>query len=478
MKSTFARIFTIATVILLVALVLIGTFFQFLVRDYLTGYTMDALRQEAASIAKLASSYAGTDGDGLRTLEFQVNLDVAANVTGSDVLVFDAQGHFLRIPDGMNPDKQGTLVLSSDFIRQVSEAGTFDHTGTIPGLYEDTRNMVAVPIFSRSTDHCMGLVLVSHPVNSISLIMSRISNIFLMVSLLVVLMAIIAMSFFAHQQSAPLRQMTQSAVAFGHGNLNVRVPVDDSYPEDVENLARAFNNMAQELQKSEYQRQEFVANVSHELKTPMTTIAGYIDGILDGTIPLERQRHYLTIVSDETKRLSRLVRSMLDISRLQDQGGIPEEKKIHFDMEECAGQVLITFEQKINDKGLEVEVDMPEHPVYTRADPDAVTQVIYNLLDNAVKFCPRGGTLGLQIQEGGGRIYTSISNSGPTIPPEELPLVFDRFHKLDKSRTKNRDGWGLGLYIVKTLVCSHGEDIAVSSQNDKTTFTFTMPLVN
>ena len=478
MKNTFTRIFVIATVILLVALVLIGTFFQFLVRDYLMGYTMDALRQEADSLAQLASSYVGVDGDGLRTLEFQVNLDVAANVTGSDVLVFDAQGRFLRLPADMDLDKYGMLALSTDFIRQVAEAGSFDHTGTIPGLYEDTRNMVAAPIFSPGTDQCMGLVLVSHPVHSLSLIMSRIANIFLMVSLLVVLMAIIAMSFFAHQQSAPLRQMTQSAVAFGHGNLNVRVPVDDSYPEDVENLARAFNNMAQELQKSEYQRQEFVANVSHELKTPMTTISGYIDGILDGTISPERQRHYLTIVSDETKRLSRLVRSMLDISRLQDQSGIPEEKKIHFDMEECAGQVLITFEQKINDKGLEVDVDMPAHPMYTRADPDAVTQVIYNLIDNAVKFCPRGGTLGLQIQEGGGRIYTSISNSGPTIPPEELPLVFDRFHKLDKSRTINRDGWGLGLYIVKTLVCSHGEDISVSSQNDQTTFTFTMPLVN
>ena len=476
MKSTFTRIFTFATVILLLALVLIGTFFQFLVRDYLTDHTMDALMQEADSIARLASSYAGSDGSGLRTLEFQVNLDVAADVTDSEVLVFDARGYLLRTTDAQ--ELEDHLVLSRDFIRQITENGSFASTSTIPGLYDEPRNMVAAPIFSPGTDNFMGMVLVSRPVVSISLVMSRISNIFLMVSLLVVLMAIIAMSFFAHQQGAPLRRMTQTAVAFGHGDLNARVSVDDSYPEDVENLARAFNNMAQELQKSEYQRQEFVANVSHELKTPMTTIAGYIDGILDGTIPPERQRHYLTIVSDETKRLSRLVRSMLDISKLQDQGGIPEEKKIHFDMEECAGQVLITFEQKINDKGLEVEVDMPDHPMYTRADPDAVTQVIYNLIDNAVKFCPRGGTLGLQIQEGGNRIYTSISNTGETIPPEELPLVFDRFHKLDKSRTKNRDGWGLGLYIVKTIVCSHGEDISVSSQNGKTTFTFTMPLVN
>ena len=121
---------------------------------------------------------------------------------------------------------------------------------------------------------------------------------------------------------------------------------------------------------------------------------------------------------------------------------------------------------------------MPEHPVYTMANPDYISQGIYNLIDNAVKFCPDGGNLGLRIKEGGSKAYVSVSNDGETIPPDELPLVIDRFHKLDKSRSQNRDGWGLGLYIVKTIVCSHGEDISVSSKDGKTDFTFTMPLVN
>jgi len=294
----------------------------------------------------------------------------------------------------------------------------------------------------------------------------------------VVLLAVFGVTAFARRESRPLRDMAKVANAFAHGNLKARVKLDDDYSMEMEELALAFNNMALSLQKSEYQRQEFVANVSHELKTPMTTISGYIDGILDGTIPDHRRDYYLQIVSDETKRLSRLVRSMLDISQLQKEEGIPEEKKMHFDLEECAGQVLITFEKKINDKGLDVDVDFPEHPVCTIANRDYVTQVIYNLLDNAVKFCPEGGTLGLKIREGGSKAYISISNTGDTIPPEELSLVFDRFHKLDKSRSKNRDGWGLGLYIVKTIVCSHGEDISVSSKDGKTEFTFTMPLVN
>ena len=165
------------------------------------------------------------------------------------------------------------------------------------------------------------------------------------------------------------------------------------------------------------------------------------------------------------------------MSRLQDQG-IPPEKMVRFDVAECLGQVLITFEQKINDKGLDVAVDFPEYPVYAQGDLDAITQVAYNLIDNAVKFCPSGGQLGLTLRASGSKVYVSVSNTGDTIPPEELPLVFDRFHKIDKSRSLNREGWGLGLYIVKTIICSHGEDISVTSRDGKTEFTFTLAGVN
>ena len=208
----------------------------------------------------------------------------------------------------------------------------------------------------------------------------------------------------------------------------------------------------------------------------MTTISGFVDGILDGTIPPEQSEAYLRLVSDETKRLSRLVRSMLDISRLQDQQGIPEEQKTRFDGEEILGQVLISFEQKIEEKKLQVQVDMPEHPVFTHANQDYITQVIYNLVDNGVKFCPEGGTLGISIREGGNKVYLSVINDGEDIPARELPLVFERFHKIDKSRSQNRDSWGLGLYIVKTIMSNLGESVTVTSEDGVTAFTFTLTL--
>ena len=474
MKTTFSRNFSTAASILLLALFVLGASFQMLVEEYLTETTVSGLRKDAEIVANLAASYA-IDGS-LSSREFLLNLDVASRVSDSDTIICDAGGNIILCSDALFGCNHQGLRVDSSYLSKVVREGGDAATGVISSLYPEHRYFVMTPITSDRSNG--GMVIVSTPTAATNQILTKISNIFLTAAAVVVLISVLAVSIFARRESRPLRDMAKAANAFGHGNLEARVKVDESYSEEIEELALAFNNMASSLQKSEYQRQEFVANVSHELKTPMTTISGYIDGILDGTIPAGRQDYYLQIVSDETKRLSRLVRSMLDISQLQKEQGIPEEKKMHFDLEEAMGQVLITFEQKINDKKLNVDVQMPEHPVFTIANRDYVTQVIYNLIDNAVKFCPQEGTLGLSIREGGNKVYVSISNEGETIPPEELPLVFDRFHKLDKSRSQNRDGWGLGLYIVKTIVCSHGENISVTSRDGKTEFTFTMPLVN
>ena len=475
MKTTFSRTFSTTVTILLLALILVGTSFQALVEDYLTESAVADLQQNCDAIASLASAYC-SEGS-LLNRDFMVNLDVASRVSNADAIIFNADGRVMLCSDVLTGCSHQGLRLSDSYLTKVLQNGGDVSTGTVPQLYEEPRFVVSSVIRDYITSEVLGIVVVSRPTYDTSVILSKISNIFLMVSLLVMAVCFVAMLLILKRQSDPLKQMATVARSFGHGDLDARVRLADDYPEEVEDLALAFNNMAQELQKSEYQRKEFVANVSHELKTPMTTISGYVDGILDGTIPAERRSYYLQIVSDETKRLSRLVRSMLDISRLQDQT-IGDDKKVQFDVEEMMGQVLITFEKKITDKKLDVDVDMPDHPVFTFASQDMMTQVTYNLIDNAVKFCPEGGTLGLKIRPAGSKIYISVANDGETIPAGELPLVFDRFHKIDKSRSQNRDGWGLGLYIVKTIVCSHGENISVSSRDGKTQFTFTLPLVN
>ncbi len=473
MRSAFSRSLIPAALVLMAALLLVGAAFQVLVKNYLTKKAMDELNNNCAVICDLVLAYhsSGTINSG----DFLLNLSLSEKLSDTDALICDASGTLLFCSDSpMGCEHQG-MRIRQEYLSCVLSSDSISSTGTVSGLYKDTRFIVARSVRTADAKPAY-IIIASSPTQQIVSVVKKLSNIYVSVAILAMLLSITLMAFFTRRHSKPLRDMANAANDFGHGRLDSRVYVDRRASEEMRDLALAFNNMAGSLQKSEYQRQEFVANVSHELKTPMTTISGFVDGMLDGTIPPERHRHYMQLVSDETKRLNRLVRSMLDISHLQN--GSIEDSKTRFDAEECAGQVLITFEQKIVEKNLSVAVQMPSHPVYTFANLDQITQVLYNLVDNAVKFCPVDGNLGLRIYEQSNKIYVTISNDGPTIPAEELPLLFDRFHKLDKSRSENRDGWGLGLYIAKTIICAHGEDISVSSKNEKTEFTFTLPLVN
>jgi signal transduction histidine kinase len=246
----------------------------------------------------------------------------------------------------------------------------------------------------------------------------------------------------------------------------------------VGELAAAFNAMADSLASAEERRREFISNVSHELKTPMTTIAGFSDGILDGTIPPEKEREALMVVSSETRRLSRLVRRMLDLSQLQAKENDTITAQEQFDISEIMCRVLVSLESKVNARHLDVDCQIPEEPVTVWGDPDGITQVCYNLLDNAIKFSTEGETLGISVSANkNGKAYISVRNKGEPIPPDELDLIFDRFHKSDQSRSVDKEGVGLGLYIVKTILNNHKENITVTSEEGVTEFTFTLALV-
>ena len=475
MKTSFSRNFFTYGAIFLAALLLVGISFQLLVKDYLEKKAVESLKNECSTIAQAASAYHADEG--LAARDFLLNLSVASQVSGSDTVICDPDGNLLLCSDApLGCKHKGLQISDAGYLQKIRQSGYVVSTGRLDGLYPDSRYVVSSAI-KDDDGQIIGIVVASAPTASTVKVLTRLSQTYLLICLIVVLAGMTVLTVYARKNTDPLRGMAKTAIKFGHGDLKARAHVPEGAPEEIRELALAFNNMAASLERSEYQRTEFVANVSHELKTPMTTIGGYLDGMLDGTIPPEKHRYYMQIVSDETKRLSRLVRSMLDISRLQEQD-IPEEQKTPFDLAERAGQVLLTFEQKITAKQAQVQVEFPEHPVMVLAGEDYITQVLYNLVDNAVKFCPEGQTLGIRLTEGGNKAFLTVYNDGETIPPEELPLVFDRFHKLDKSRSQNREGWGLGLYIVKTIICSHGEDISVSSADGKTEFTFTLPLVN
>ena len=474
MRSYFSRIFVPGTLLLIATLTIVGSFFQLFVRSYLKESTLDELKANSTTISRLAAAYFVEEE--MTGHDFLVNISVAASVSGADAVLCSIDGKLLLCSDApMGCAHQGQQI-SPDFVDQVLKNGSVADTGTMTGLYDTARYIVAVPV-ETNTGAYVGIVVLSAPISETGRVISWLTTTYIYVSAITIFIALTIMMIIARRQSTPLKEMAHAAVAFGHGDMKARMRVNKYDPLEVQEMAIAFNNMAVSLEKMESQRTEFVANVSHELKTPMTVIGGYIDGILDGTIPKDRHEYYMQIVSDETKRLSRLVRSMLEISQLKASEAVPESQKNRFDIGECAGRVLLSFEQKITEKHLDVDVRLPENPLFTMANQDSITQVIYNLLDNAVKFCPENGQIRLLVHDAGQKLQVTVANDGPAIPADELPLVFDRFHKLDKSRTREQVGWGLGLYIVKTIICSHGEDISVSSQDGNTAFTFTLPSV-
>ena len=468
----YGRQFATMVGMVLLSFLMLGASFATLSYQYTIREKKDTLERNARYIAQFTSNSLRTGDETVwRTSDFQSYLNSVALVSDTHIMVATPEGVVVYATQGGSalPALQ-YAALPRILTEQMAAGSRYVGMTTLDGLYDEARYLVGLPITS-AQGYLQGLVLVSSSASTISGVWRDLSGILLVTALAVILIAAIISSATSMRQSQPIKEIAAAARQFGLGQLDVRVDVGNRRDE-VGELAEAFNAMAESLSKSEQRRSEFIANVSHELKTPMTTIAGFADGILDGTIPPDQERHYLEIISSETRRLSRLVRSMLDLSRLQSDERAAQQQ---FDICETLVRALVTLERKVNAKHLEVDAQLPDDgPIPVWGDQDAITQVCYNLLDNAIKFSQEGGVLGLGVTVKGAKATITISNQGNTIPPEELSLVFDRFHKTDHSRSADRDGVGLGLYIVKTILNSHKENIICTSEDGLTKFVFTL----
>ena len=479
MRSLYRRQLAMMVSIMLVSFTLLAGAFMLLSYRYIIGETRDSVERNAGYVTSFTASYYRT----FLSLEFQDDfyrnyVASIARISNSDIIVADPKGKIIYNTAEEEPKVPEGGVLPEALTAQVLNEGSFNGMTTLGGLYEDKRYLAALPVVNQlgQVTVIQGMVLVAADASNLSEMWTATATIFFFSAVVVFLISVIASTLTSAHQTRPLNEMAEAARKFGQGEFDVRVDGYEDRCDEVGALAEAFNAMASSLEKVESQRAEFIANVSHELKTPMTTIAGFAEGILDGTIPPERERESLEIVVSETRRLSRLVRRMLDLSRLNALAESTVTAQEAFDLTEVMSQVLISLETKITGRQLDVDVKMPEDKLMVWGDPDAVTQVCYNLLDNAAKFAAPGTAITIQIVKKDGKAQTTIRNLGATIPPDELPLLFERFHKADYSRSMDREGVGLGLYIVKTILCNLKENITVSSEDGVTQFQFTLTL--
>jgi len=458
----------------LLTLILLGVSFFALSYNYVRTQKSEELLSRAQAMSQLSVSY--LESGRYLTMEqlqgdqnFLRLTDAAAAMSDIDLLICDAEGHVLLATD---ETLAGNVVtIPQEIVREVLEEGNCAERSDLNGLYEKKHLLVGVPAVHPESGVVLGQVFAAVTARSLDALWEGFVSLFFMTAFVVLMISFMASSITTMRQVKPIREMAQATRQYAEGNFDVRMN-DYDREDEIGELAASFNNMAESLQQTERQRREFIANISHELKTPMTTIAGYTDGILDGTIPQENERRYLQIISDESRRLSRMVRRMLDVSQLQAMD--PLRSGDCFDICESVRRVLISMETKITDRDLDVEADIPEESILVRGDNDMITQVIYNLLENAAKFARKGTALYLGVSASDGKAHVAVRNLGDTISPEELPLLFERFHKSDKSRSEDKDGVGLGLYIVKTILEQHREKIYVTSENGVTTFSFSL----
>ncbi len=395
---------------------------------------------------------------------------VSSNAEDITVIIADETGKILHSAGSEEGRFQTGQPMNADIIGYFSDNDDLLRLDKKSGIFDEPHIVYALPINSGGS--VCGEVFVCSSALILTDLLEVIVKTIILAILWVMLAALIAVYFISERIIAPLRAISDAAKSFASGRFDVRVPVRGH--DEVAELALAFNNMAEDLDNYEKMRNSFISNVSHDLRTPMTSIAGFIDGILDGVIPPEQHRHYLQIVSVEVGRLSRLVASLLNLSRIQ--AGERKFVMEPFDICEMSRQILFSFEKKINDKQLDVSFDFDEENITAIADRDATYQVLYNICDNAVKFSETGGLLRISIEKYKNRRYlVSIYNEGQGIPPDDLPHIFERFYKSDKSRGLDKSGVGLGMFISKTIMDAHNEEIWVESDHGKNcTFKFTV----
>ncbi len=470
MKTIFSKYFGTSSFIILTSFVFLSGILFFLLSRYSFSEKEELMLTNARAVAQMTQELNLSN-----EVFYNYTLNLFATSIDSHIMIATGDGKVFRCTGGSSCTLHGNTISQTVMQMLITNDTEMTWMGNLGGSLTSTNYFtVAVPIHNTSGG-VLGGVFVSSLSTGYSKLLRDILQMFVLATSFVMFVTFI-MSFFATRRLVmPLRYMSHAVRSFSKGKFDIRIPIIGE--DEIAELAVSFNNMAASLSNLEETRRSFIGNISHELKTPMTTIGGFIEGILDGTIPPDRQSYYLSIVSSEIRRLSRLVATLLELTRFQDTSTMPELQP--FDICEMSRSVLVGFEREISAKSITVDFRFSQDSIRVKAVPDEIHRVLYNLTDNAIKFTNESGAIGINITTNDKKAVVSVRNTGIGIAPQDLPYVFERFYKSDKSRSLDKKGVGLGLYIVKTIIDRHNQEIRVNSvQGEFCEFEFTLELAD
>ncbi len=476
-KSVFSRYLAVFMLLITFSFLILALIISSIANDYAINTKQEGITKTSNAVVNfLVRDFEGTNSkeftEYLQKEKESLDSVLTASLFYSDTSIFIVDSTGEPICTDL---KNGLTItngsLSASYMNTLFTNGSILELSSLDGML-DKKYLVCAKSVTEIDGACLGGVIVCAQSESITDFVNVMMKAIVLSTVSLMLAILIAIYFITERTVVPLKNMLKAVKSFSSGKLDARVPVSGN--DEFTELSTAFNQMAESLEHQENLRRTFLANVSHDLRTPMTTISGFVDGIKDGVIPPEKQDYYLDIISSETKRLSRLVSTLLDISRMQ--AGERRFEMINFDICEMARQILISFESRIEKKRLDVEFISDKDNMLVSADKDAIYQILYNICDNAIKFAYDGGKYRITVKQiPNKKISVSVFNEGMGIPSDDLPFVFERFYKSDKSRGLDKTGVGLGLYIAKTIIDAHEQQIFATSEYEKNCeFVFTL----
>ncbi len=467
-KTVFSRIFFINVIIIIISTLALAVSGYLLISHHVYKERVDTLKDNANAISGFINSGVPSE----RLENFLYGFSRSSN---KSILIIDKTGKILMASAMEENFNHNVKYVDKKYYQDVLSGREHIDKGTLGGVYTSEMFTLQLPVVAKPENVVIGAIFIS--ANAPEMFHLQLGLYRTMgIAIIAVLLLSFALSFALSKNiSKPIKAIGAAAKNFAKGDFSSRVKIHkNSYNiTEIRELTNSFNDMAFNMEKADDIKNNFISDVSHELRTPMTTIGGFVDGILDGTIPEERHKEYLIIVKDEISRLSSLVNSFLDVTRGKDVNKALEFAV--FDINEVIRRTLISFENKISSKQINVDVIFESDVCMVNADIDGIRQVLTNLVENAIKFTPDEGTIKITVYTRQQEVFVSIYNSGCGISQDDQKFIFERFYKADKSRSINRQGTGIGLYIVKDILNRHGKDIEVKSiEGEYAEFTFTL----
>ncbi|HZJ57223.1 MAG TPA: ATP-binding protein [Clostridia bacterium] len=469
-RSLFSRLMVTYFIIMLVTLITLGLFLSGALQKHTLKSTEGELIREARELNRHYELY---DKGWVSREYLQLISDGITRYDKTSIWVVRVVGdigllQFQYTPQGINEEIEVTPFSKDEIINvlkgnMIKNIGKFGERFSVPVL------TIGVPL--ELDQKIKGAIFFHTPVEEIDLILYRLYGDIWKAVIFSATLSVVLLYWISRRISKPLSHMNEVSRQIAGGNYDRRVKVSNR--DETGQLAISFNAMADSLERLEDMRRSFVANVSHELRSPLTSIRGYIQGILDETFNPREQKKYLGIALEETQRLNKLINELLDLSQIES-GQFPLNIT-GFDINEQIRLLLIAQEDRINAMEMDIRVDFQEDRCLVNADIDRIKQVIINLLDNAIKFNRRGGVLLIKTWKTGSKVFVKIQDQGPGIPKDEVKSIWDRFYQVEKSRSGTERGTGLGLSIVKKIVDEHHQGIWVHSKEGQgTAFIFSL----